>query len=164
MLRSRGLARWVLMRKKFIYIIASELGFVKIGVAVDVAKRLRQLNAASPVELSIYAQFLITVSRYPQNYEPSRSIESTVHRRLCNFRVKGEWFKLPPQDAAMVVQEVINAAPEAPLPRERELICPHCEHPGKTQMSNKEIWATNFRCSGCNKSVPGRRFFIRRVA
>jgi Meiotically up-regulated gene 113 len=46
----------------------------------------------------------------------------------------------------------------------KTLICPHCSHQSLTAMSNKEIWNTRFRCSGCGASVDGRKFFIRRVA
>lgn len=169
--RARG---WRLpkMRPKFIYIITSELGFLKIGIAIDVEKRRRQLSTASPVKLRIYKKFSILTKMR------ASSIETLIHHKLRNFRANGEWFNIAPEDAVDVIEKVIAAAdlikdaaaeikaPPAPkvIVRQQFIVCPSCRHVGKTAMSNKQIWATTFRCSGCNKSIQGRRFFIRSVA
>lgn len=62
------------------YFIGSEaLGFVKIGVALDVEKRLKQLQTGHPHKLSV----LLVLDE---------NIESALHEHFSEFRAEGEWF------------------------------------------------------------------------
>ena len=59
--------------------------FVKIGWAVDVDKRMAQLQCGCPLDLHLAATL-----------PGSRDIESHYHRRFKSYRVRsdGEWFRL----------------------------------------------------------------------
>lgn len=58
---------------------------VKIGFTTDVAKRMRQLQTASPMRLKVLEQVIGT-----------HAIEAYFHRLLRDRHVQGEWFKLHP--------------------------------------------------------------------
>lgn len=71
-----------------VYIIeAEELGIYKIGVSNNLKIRLQRLQTASPVKLRIIASL-----ESPQN---AYHVESTLHEELHQYRLHGEWFRLP---------------------------------------------------------------------
>ena len=59
----------------------------KVGVARNVDRRLETLQTGNPYELAIIAK-LGPFSRL-QAYETERRL----HRRLKNFKIRGEWFR-----------------------------------------------------------------------
>lgn len=75
-------------------------GPVKIGVAKDVVKRLRQLQTNQPVPLRIIRVL-----------EGDVAVERALHARFSALRLKGEWFTFSP--------EMIGAdlcCPDLPIP------------------------------------------------
>lgn len=74
-----------------VYFIQSESGGIKIGVAVDVAKRLRGLQTAHPAKLTLLA---VT------NGGPAQ--EADYHRRFAAHRLHGEWFERHPDILAEI--------------------------------------------------------------
>ncbi len=67
-----------------VYFVAHEpTAVVKIGTTNNLATRLRQLQAGSPVPLSVL--FCIP---------GGRAIERELHTRFATSRTHGEWFKL----------------------------------------------------------------------
>jgi hypothetical protein len=70
--------------KRFVYFVACD-GFVKIGVANNVEKRIRELQVGCPHTLD-----LIGLA------EGGRELEAAYHKRFRKLRVAGEWFRLAP--------------------------------------------------------------------
>lgn len=68
-------------------------GLIKIGVALDVDKRFREAQNASPVELSYYGSFPGTLVD-----------ERELHAAFSHLRHHGEWF----QDTPELRSEIIS--------------------------------------------------------
>lgn len=79
---------------KYVYLIGAENGLVKIGVAVNVADRLRFLDTASPVGLHSIFYF---------RDDDAKKTEGVLHRQFSAKRVKGEWFELSPDDIDKII-------------------------------------------------------------
>jgi Meiotically up-regulated gene 113/Protein of unknown function (DUF3102) len=73
---------------------------VKIGVSQDVGKRFRQLAASFPGPLGLLGRVA-----------GGRARETSLHRRLANFHIGGEWFHLTP-GVRTALREVIADEPE----------------------------------------------------
>jgi hypothetical protein len=73
------------------FITCREIGMVKIGCAYDPFRRMRTLQTAFPLELALEALF---VGAYREERE--------YHKRFAEHRVRGEWFKLCPEIAALI--------------------------------------------------------------
>ena len=73
---------------------------VKIGIAVDVALRLRGLQAGSPVKLVVH-YFLVTGPI-------TQELEATAHVALYDRRSHGEWFDVTARDAVALVQRLAD--------------------------------------------------------
>jgi predicted GIY-YIG superfamily endonuclease len=74
------------MTECYVYLIGTEPGNKKIGIASKPNQRLRQIQTGNPEKLEIF--FTHRVS----SKELAKSIESAAHRDLAKFRLKGEWF------------------------------------------------------------------------
>ncbi len=68
-------------------------GLIKLGRAIDPAKRLRELQVGSPVQLRLLASAPETLRR----------TESALHRTFASSRSHGEWFRLTDEDASAAV-------------------------------------------------------------
>lgn len=68
----------------FVYFIECG-GFVKIGVAVNVEKRLASLQTGNPAPLTL----LVAISG-------NEKMERELHKRFAVDRVQGEWFNFSP--------------------------------------------------------------------
>ena len=73
------------------FIAAKEMPIVKIGVALDPDKRLRELQVGCPLRLTMLA-FV----------EGGRGDEIALHKRFAHLRTIGEWFRLDGALAAYV--------------------------------------------------------------
>ncbi len=72
-----------------LYLIQSENGLTKIGIASDVNDRLKTLNIGSPVVIVlIYHVYTIF----------AKEIETELHAMYKDKLVKGEWHKLTDED------------------------------------------------------------------
>ena len=67
--------------------------FVKIGVANDVKKRLASLQSGCPYELTLLAQW---------HTSDAGRVEDELHELLDKYRIRGEWFELPPNIVASI--------------------------------------------------------------
>ena len=79
-----------------IYLISSEIyneTLYKIGISVDVKKRLKQLKTGNPATLTIVSQF---ESKW------AFKIEANLHNRYHNKNISGskEWFRLNDNDVS----------------------------------------------------------------
>ncbi len=75
----------------YVYFIQTEDGPIKIGVAWDVADRLRHLQTANPTELVV-----LNAVRC-ESKAAAKVLERTLHRQLQNFHIRGEWFEPAPE-------------------------------------------------------------------
>jgi len=76
----------------------------KIGIAVNVPQRVKELQTGSPHPIEVVADY-----RLPD----ARQHESFWHRRFGPCRVSGEWFALTPDDIAIFQREAIKASDSA---------------------------------------------------
>src|SRR5688572_6713861 len=78
----------------FVYFIESQSGLWKIGKAIDVEKRKRDLQVASPVKLEV---------RHTIATDRAYKLENMLHRTFAKSpphrRVHGEWFEFYREDA-----------------------------------------------------------------
>lgn len=71
---------------------------VKIGIARDVAQRLRNLQTGSPEDLFLLGTMV-----------GGKAAESDIHRRFRECHIRGEWFSMCPE-----LREFIKAKRRAP--------------------------------------------------
>lgn len=70
----------------FVYVIQmSNTPYYKIGIAKDVNKRIKTLQAANPLKLSIVLCYYVS---------DAYSVESNLHSQFYRHRINGEWFTL----------------------------------------------------------------------
>lgn len=82
-----------------VYIVGSQAhSYLKIGIAKDVKRRIRQLQTVSPTKLDV-----IHVENVP--LEDIRIVEKAAHKALLNCRMSGEWFDCSPETAKSAVVE-----------------------------------------------------------
>lgn len=73
----------------YIYLIGDS-NKQKIGVASDPHKRLKQLQTGCPDELTLHY--------YVEVADDKRfMMEKRIHHELAHKRIRGEWFRFPPQ-------------------------------------------------------------------
>jgi hypothetical protein len=72
----------------YLYVISCGLERVKIGVAGDAEKRLRELQVGSPVELK-----LALTRPYPERRDAD-AVAEELYRYFAGRRVRGSWYRL----------------------------------------------------------------------
>ena len=76
--------------RQYIYVIKNPLNeTVKIGVAQDVDKRIKQLQTGAGIELELIYKSMICSNAF--------AIEKDVHKYFEEYRTFGEWFKINPE-------------------------------------------------------------------
>lgn len=85
----------------YVYVIGSDNGPQKIGVAAKPESRLCQLRTGSPFPLAIRAMFDMTTENN------ARLVERTAHHRLKDRRMAGEWFNVPAEEAIDMVRVIV---------------------------------------------------------
>lgn len=68
-----------------VYFIECE-GFIKIGYAKDLARKVSNTQVGNPFKVKLLASFKTT---------RPHDDEATLHRMFKFYRVRGEWFRLP---------------------------------------------------------------------
>jgi len=84
-----------------VYVIGPEGGPYKIGIAVDVAVRLIDLQIGNHLELKVLASVKV-----PGSAQRARSIEEQMHWAFWKRRVRGEWFDIPLAEAEAHLQRL----------------------------------------------------------
>lgn len=99
----------------YIYVMEAEgLNRFKIGMTIDIEQRAHRHFTSCPVPCKLVVAVTIPA-------DGAIFIEQRVHEALKAYRVKGEWFDLPP-DALARVPEIVNAAAASELRREKRLV------------------------------------------
>jgi hypothetical protein len=90
------------MQKSKIYIVVSLCGkYAKIGYAVNIRRRLRDIQTSCPFPLAIYREFSTPAAPH---------IEAELHRAFRDYRIRGEWFK-----GDKVIESLANVATDQQL-------------------------------------------------
>lgn len=82
---------------QYLYLIRCQ-DYHKIGIANDVESRLAQLSTGNPYPLEV-------VSVY--GFQNAQPVEASLHQRFSASRIRGEWFRLNPNDV-LVFGDVCN--------------------------------------------------------
>lgn len=99
------LAKRLLRKPKLLYIIhaptsESEKMCYKVGISIDPAKRLKELQIGMPHKLHLVATFEIpTKSAY--------KIETKIHHMISYHRTQGEWFLMYKHALLDVIKTVL---------------------------------------------------------
>lgn len=83
---------------RFIYILKSGT-YYKIGIAKDVAQRLRNLQTGNPIEIALVSAAF---------FEGAPRFESKLHEAFSEYRTRGEWFELPPDKLEDLIEILEN--------------------------------------------------------
>lgn len=89
--------------KSMVYVLATkDFEFVKIGSTISPRMRFSNIQTACPFELFLW----IGVNTFRL-----REIEAELHSRFAEWRTRGEWFRLPPDqlDALSLRVAELNA-------------------------------------------------------
>jgi hypothetical protein len=83
-----------------VYLVSAEEEYYKIGIAFDVTKRLRILQASCPLELELVHSFDVACLKraYGKHFCLLRVQEADLHRHFNAKRTHGEWFLLDKTD------------------------------------------------------------------
>jgi predicted GIY-YIG superfamily endonuclease len=84
---------------RYVYVIEAEGGDVKVGVASDPQRRLRELQTGSGSKLRVAFKVLCRAGA-------ERHVEARCHEELSKFRKIGEWFDVELGAAISVVRRV----------------------------------------------------------
>lgn len=84
------------MTEGYVYFIRNNEGYIKIGIATDVQKRLAQLQTANAHKLELVGA--IPHIRY-------KDIEVRLHEQFADKRLLGEWFEISGDDVVQVLME-----------------------------------------------------------
>ena len=86
------------IRSNIIYLMESD-GYYKIGITTDIKKRLRALNASSPLEVSLI---------YSKETKDAPKIEKFLHNIFHAKNHKFEWFALTADDIELAINYIDN--------------------------------------------------------
>ncbi len=86
-------------------------GAIKIGIAVNVANRMRKI--AKTLKGDEKGLGLVPLASMP--VDDMGTVESELHRRFSSSRISGEWFKLSSEDEAALIATLKGQKP-GPLP------------------------------------------------
>jgi Homeodomain-like domain/Meiotically up-regulated gene 113 len=84
----KGVGGEAIGAETYLYVISCTLNRVKIGVAGDAEKRLRELQVGSPVELKL------TLIRPYAERRDADAVAEELYRFFAGRRVRGSWYRL----------------------------------------------------------------------
>ena len=83
----------------YVYVLSSPVGLLKLGVAADPRRRLRNLQVGSPVPLALAAQ-------YPMSDRPTaEAVAAALQERFRDRRERGHWFRATPIEVRRAITE-----------------------------------------------------------
>jgi len=88
------------MTAKSLYVMKSEIGLVKLGIAQDPEKRKRSIQNASGMRL--------VLSHQTGPHDEARCIETVAHKLLGEKRRAGEWFDVSEDQAISAIRQAIE--------------------------------------------------------
>jgi hypothetical protein len=92
----------------YIYIIGSDKPPYKIGISRNPERRLKNIQTGHPHKLQIW-ELRETDSKR------TKLLESVIHKHLVNYRMTGEWFNIPLEEAKHHVDFALIRYEDDPL-------------------------------------------------
>lgn len=87
--------------RTYVYVFAQDDGrAVKVGIAFDPWRRLRQVQGGNPCAVKMHSQ------HGPMSREIAAQVEYRAHQLLSEYRLKGEWFSCP----AVLAEDAVTDA------------------------------------------------------
>lgn len=80
-----------------VYVMQDDLGRVKIGISRKPKGRMNDLQKASASSVSLVS------SQLAEGRGAALAVERRAHALLQPLRIRGEWFSVPPEAAALLV-------------------------------------------------------------
>lgn len=88
--------------RTYVYILsAAKTKFVKVGYAKNLLARRRELQTGCPHELKQHFAIRTTVRH-------ARALERALHLQLKDKAVRGEWFRIDPDEAMDIAFDVLD--------------------------------------------------------
>ena len=85
-----------------VYLVGLEgLNYFKIGISIDVDKRIEALQTSLPFQIVLHAY---------EHTPYALELEQQMHKRLSKYHVRGEWFELPLEEAQRTFKEFMMMA------------------------------------------------------
>jgi hypothetical protein len=88
------------VRTGYVYLLKADSGLYKIGRAIDPKNRGKTFGVQLPFEVD----FVCTIKS--DDYE---ALELELHEKFKDFRVRGEWFNLAPDDVEYIKSLAVTA-------------------------------------------------------
>jgi hypothetical protein len=83
----------------YVYVISSPLGLLKLGVATDPRRRLRNLQVGSPVPLELAAEFAMS------DRPTAEAVAALLQERFRERRERGAWFRASALEVRQAISE-----------------------------------------------------------
>lgn len=84
-----------------VYVIDAGDAGVKIGISGKPKKRAHSLRTSTSHRIDIFKTWAL------KNTDAARSVEKAAHKALRQFRLRGEWFSIRPQEAVAVIEHIM---------------------------------------------------------
>lgn len=98
-----------------VYAVSDGTGNIKIGVAKDIAARMKSIQTGNPHTLQLLFE-VVCVSPFRRDVSlGAHKIEHEAHRQLAHKRMSGEWFALDYHEALSELQHAMAVAEEHPV-------------------------------------------------
>ncbi len=97
---------------KHIYVMESEIGLIKLGIANDPASRLKTIQGATGIRLAL--------AHATEARRDARAVEAAAHKLLAEKRKTGEWFDVSPDEAIRAIEDATALIEESREPKEIE--------------------------------------------
>lgn len=91
------------MTAKYVYVMLSENGPIKVGIAADPKARLASIQSASPWKITLV---------HASEHKDAGIIERAVHLALRDRRLTGEWFSATADEAIEAIKRVTGEIPD----------------------------------------------------
>lgn len=85
----------------YVYVISSDSA-IKIGVTTNIQSRLASLQTANPEPLTVACAIRCV------DESAAHALEKHLHNRYRAFKLKGEWFDIPPHFVTGDIQFALN--------------------------------------------------------
>jgi hypothetical protein len=120
----------------FVYVMTGGPRHVKIGISIDVEKRLHGIQTGCPFRVELVKTW---------QTDRAQKIEIRAHEILRKYRSAGEWFDVPPAVAVMTVEALVDR-PRFQL--KAIVFCRNCRHSKSMAIPDH---GARLRCTKCNK-------------
>lgn len=90
--------------EKFLYLIVSSIGMIKIGIAVNPSKRAFRLGLGTGIDHKVVAS---TVS--PFSYRKMQGVEDNLRSNMSGIRKYGDWFLTDYSSAIKAFKDCVDS-------------------------------------------------------